>query len=314
LSADEGSLIMPGDWIRLHRKLLDSAVFGDEWLLKLWVWCLLRAGYCDRISGGFKVPAGSFITGRFAASDELNVSPSRWYRGIHQLASLGMVTLSASQERTIVTICNWETYQSQTDVREQQVNSARAQSEQQTNNARAPNEQQVNSARALIQEGKEGKDTEEGKEVGGIPPTTPLENGNGKPKRKLRKPRAITPYSPDFELFWASYPKTGRTDKPGAFEEWPVAVQRAMLDPTTKRDGEAAVAWIVNRAGAYATSQQGTGQFCRKAMNWLSQAGFDEPQEVWNRTENQSGANHGKQQRQLLPTDSGICHPDRAQW
>jgi hypothetical protein len=146
---------MAGDWIKLHRKLLDSAVFSDEWLLRLWVWCLLRAGYCDRMNGGKIVPAGSFVTGRFSAADELNVSPSRWYRGIHQLASLGMITLSASQERTIVSVCNWTTYQEETAVREQQVNRLRTASEQQVNNDRTTIEQQTDTSK----EGKEGKES-----------------------------------------------------------------------------------------------------------------------------------------------------------
>lgn len=147
---------MAGDWIRLHRKLLDSAVFSDEWLLRLWVWCLLRAGYCDRQVGGFTVPAGSFLTGRFSAADELNVSPSRWYRGIHQLASLGMITLSATQERTIVTVCHWTSYQSDTVVHGQQVDSKWTTSEQQVNNERTTSGQQTDTRK----EGKEGKEEE----------------------------------------------------------------------------------------------------------------------------------------------------------
>lgn len=121
---------MPGDWIRLHRKLLDSAVFSDEWLLKLWIWCLLRAGYCEKNRGGRTIPAGAFSTGRHAAADDLNVSPSKWYRGIHQLASFGMVSLSTSNEWTTITICHWDTYQCSDAVRGQPVNNERTTDEQ----------------------------------------------------------------------------------------------------------------------------------------------------------------------------------------
>lgn len=169
---------MNGDWIKLHRKLLESAVFSDEWLLKLWIWCLLRAGYKQRQAGTTVIQAGSFATGRFAAADELGVSPSKWYRGINQLSALGMINVSTSRDRTVVSICNWTTYQSDSDVHEQQVNSERTASEQQVNSktgqsqmtftqqvisengiivnsARAASEQQVNSARALLEESKE---------------------------------------------------------------------------------------------------------------------------------------------------------------
>ena len=54
-----------------------------------------------------------------------------------------MVTLSATQERTTITICHWATYQADFDVREQQVNNERTTSEQQMN---------------TVEEGKEGKE------------------------------------------------------------------------------------------------------------------------------------------------------------
>ena len=30
-------------WIKLHRKLLTSNVFDNEKLLKVWIWCLMKA-------------------------------------------------------------------------------------------------------------------------------------------------------------------------------------------------------------------------------------------------------------------------------
>src|SRR5258706_545114 len=39
-----------GDWIKLHRCLLDSAVFQDDWLCRLFVWCLLKANFAPRVN------------------------------------------------------------------------------------------------------------------------------------------------------------------------------------------------------------------------------------------------------------------------
>lgn len=270
---------MAGDWIRLHRKLLDSAVFSDEWLLRLWVWCLLRAGYCDRNIGGFTVPAGSFLTGRFAAADELNVSPSKWYRGIHQLASFGMISLSANKERTTVTVCNWTTYQSRDDVREQQVNSERTASEQQVNNKRTTDEQQMNTR-------EEGKECKEGEELVGIPPRTPLvsPNGDGKPKRS-RKPRAIVTYSPDFERFWIAFPDGRKTNKPDAFKCWPDAVEDVAL--VQHVEPAQAVDWLVQRATDYDASDQGRGQYVRMPATWIRAQGYNDPPEAWKNKQEQ---------------------------
>ena len=35
-------------YVKLYRKLLDSPVFANEGLLKVWMWCLLRASYTRR--------------------------------------------------------------------------------------------------------------------------------------------------------------------------------------------------------------------------------------------------------------------------
>lgn len=55
------------------------------------------------------------------------------------------------------------------------------------------------------------------------------ENGKGKGKDKKKSPRTprktggrarARPYTADFELFWAEYPKAARDDMPGSFDEW----------------------------------------------------------------------------------------------
>jgi len=42
---DTRKIDLNGGWIRLYRKTLESAVFQNETLLKIWIWCLLRAGH-----------------------------------------------------------------------------------------------------------------------------------------------------------------------------------------------------------------------------------------------------------------------------
>lgn len=242
---------MAGDWIRLHRKLLESAVFSDDWLLKLWVWCLLRASYCDRQIGGFTVPAGSFVTGRFAAADELNVSPSKWYRGIHQLASLGMISLSASQERTIVTVCNWATYQSESAVREQQPDSNRTASEQQVNNERTASEQQSDTR----EEGKEGKDNT---------PKAPKGASNG--------------YCQSFEEWWSAYPK--KSGKEAAFKAWTKAGKQLKVKMVA--DAKDVAAFLLRLCQAYAAARADQDpQYTLNPKTWLDQGHWDDDQTTW---------------------------------
>lgn len=100
-----------GGYIKLFRALLDSPVFESPWLLKLFVWCLLKANFQSSRWRGEVLAPGQFVTGRNAGSDETHASPSRWYRGMQQLEALKCVTLKANSGWTTVTVCNWSRYQ-----------------------------------------------------------------------------------------------------------------------------------------------------------------------------------------------------------
>ena len=121
-------------WIKCYRSIMDSAVWDDEWLVKLWLWCLLRANHQKRNFKGVDIERGQFVTGRMSAADELGVSPSKWYRGMERLVSLGCITTTANSNWTTVTVCNYGVYQDASDdertANEQQMNSQRTANEQ----------------------------------------------------------------------------------------------------------------------------------------------------------------------------------------
>lgn len=98
-------------WIKLHRSIVESSLWPNEWLVMLWVWCLVKANHKDSQFMGDYVKRGQFITGRFKAANELGVDPSRWVRGMDRLEVLGCITQESNNKRTLVTICNYETYQ-----------------------------------------------------------------------------------------------------------------------------------------------------------------------------------------------------------
>ena len=113
---------------------MDSAVWADDWLVRLWVWCLIKANHKTGDWRGHRVERGQFITGRNTASDELGVSPSKWYRGIMRLAELGNVKVEANSVWTMITVCNYSTYQDKEEPErtaiEQRLNSERTADEQ----------------------------------------------------------------------------------------------------------------------------------------------------------------------------------------
>ena len=116
---------MAGDWLKLHRSILDSELFADDWLTRLWIWCLCRANYSNGRFRGEPIERGQFVTGRNSASAELQVSPSKWYRGIERLQQLGCIKTEANSNWTTITVCKYDTYQNGSDEGEQQSDSER---------------------------------------------------------------------------------------------------------------------------------------------------------------------------------------------
>ena len=89
-------------------------------MVRLWVWCLMTASWREfQLTDGTVLQPGQFVTGQKAGSDALEVSPSRFFRGLKRLELLGQISLKANRRGTIVTICNWDTYQYEFDGSEQ---------------------------------------------------------------------------------------------------------------------------------------------------------------------------------------------------
>lgn len=124
---------MNDGFIKVWRRMLDSAVMSDDWICRLWMWCMLKAQWkqADRAGAPSR---GQFFTGQASGSEELMVSPSKWYRGMRTLCDLGCITMEANSKKTTVTVCNYATYQDNVDEIEQplaiQMNNERIASEQ----------------------------------------------------------------------------------------------------------------------------------------------------------------------------------------
>lgn len=152
---------MDSGFVKLYRGLIDSKVFANETTLKIWVWCLLRASYKDRtislkIGKGsvfIHLKAGQFIFGRHRAEEQLGIRGQTVYRWLQRFETeefSNMVNLEVHNQYTIVTICNWDSYQVEEAESEQPKNNQR------TTNALAKNN--LCTSKEHIQEGLESKE------------------------------------------------------------------------------------------------------------------------------------------------------------
>jgi hypothetical protein len=123
-------------WVKTHRALLEHPIIKDPHLARLWLWCLLSANTKASQYRGESLAAGEFVTGRISASQQLSVSPSKWYRDMQKLEEMGCIKLKANSNWTTVSVCNWRTYQARKE-------SERTADEQQMNNGWTADEQRM---------------------------------------------------------------------------------------------------------------------------------------------------------------------------
>lgn len=159
---------MSGGWICLHRQLIESRAFQNEGLLKVWIWCLLKANH-ERawvtIKSGktiqeVEVLPGQFVFGRNSASKELKIPGSTIRNRMAKLKKMQNLDIKADSNYSIITIINWESYQ------DPQKKEDSKEDRQRTGKGQA-------------------KDTNN--------------NENNENNKK--------PYTSDFENFWSAYPK-----------------------------------------------------------------------------------------------------------
>lgn len=98
-------------YIKLHRKILDNGVFADAELLKVFVWCILKANTTPNVVYGRKVDVGEFITGRITASEELHLKPSTIYKRLQRLKAQGYIDISSTTKNSLITVVNYKSYQ-----------------------------------------------------------------------------------------------------------------------------------------------------------------------------------------------------------
>ena len=157
---------MNNGYVKLYRQLLVSPVFQNEGLLKVWIWCLLKATHKgkDEIIGFQKIhlDPGQFVSGRKKDSQVLGITESAFYRRINALKKMEMLSLNTNNRFSVITIENWEKYQNAYDSYEQGF-------AQQMDNKWTADEQQMNTNKNVKNVKNDKNDK---KYIGGAPART----------------------------------------------------------------------------------------------------------------------------------------------
>ncbi len=110
---------MKNGWIKMHRMLLDSSIFADAELLRVFLYCLLQASYrVMTVPIGRQVitlQPGQLLYGRKAVSNRLGIGEGKLRGLMSQLEEMGILTIESSNRYSIVTVLQWDVYQNETD-------------------------------------------------------------------------------------------------------------------------------------------------------------------------------------------------------
>ena len=140
-------------WLKLFRSILDSAVFQDAEVFKVWIWLLCNVAFeqHDTICYGkvIHLKPGQIATGRKKIAQCTDLNENKVYRALTALKSLGNIEIKSTNKYSIITVVNWDKYQDE--------NGKRAASEQQTNSKTTTEEQQDDSKRTQHKNEKNGK-------------------------------------------------------------------------------------------------------------------------------------------------------------
>ena len=104
-------------YVRLYRKILDNPIiFKDSDHVAIWIYLLLNATHKE-ISVIFKgertiLRPGQLIVGSKAIAEELNINYVKVHRVLNDFKNEKQIEKQASNKNSLITILNWEKYQS----------------------------------------------------------------------------------------------------------------------------------------------------------------------------------------------------------
>lgn len=103
---------MNNGFITIHRKITEWEWYTDGNTLRLFMHLLLNANHKPKRWKGVEVNRGQLITGRKTLAEELRLSEQQIRTSINKLKSTNEITTQPTNKFTLVTIVNYDNYQS----------------------------------------------------------------------------------------------------------------------------------------------------------------------------------------------------------
>lgn len=126
-----------GNWLKLYRSMLAWEWYDDTNTTRVFLHCLLNAGYEDFSWRGETIARGQFVTSISDICQATNLTCQKVRTALRNLRSTGEITIKSTNKYSIITVCKFGDYQD--DLKccqpaEQQTNNKQITSKQQANN------------------------------------------------------------------------------------------------------------------------------------------------------------------------------------
>lgn len=121
-SVPASSISQISGFVKLHRRLLNWEWYSDLPVRVLFLHCLLKANFKDTKWKGQVIKAGQFITSIASLSRETALSQQQIRTAILKLKSTGELTNRATSRYSIITVNNWNKWQTEQQAEQQSSN------------------------------------------------------------------------------------------------------------------------------------------------------------------------------------------------
>lgn len=110
-------------YIKLFRKFTEWEWYDDANTMRLFLHCLLKANWEDKMWKGVLIPRGSFVTGRVKLAKELKLTEMQVRTSLDKLKITSEITSKTTSQYSIITVVNWDCYQENNQQNIQQITS-----------------------------------------------------------------------------------------------------------------------------------------------------------------------------------------------
>jgi hypothetical protein len=136
--AERGGREMSG-WIKVHRKIQEWEWYTDSKSVHLFIHILIKANHVARKWRGIDIMPGQFITSRDKLAAETGISAQSVRTILQRMKDTNELTIKSTSQYTMVSVCNWATYQTDVGDINQLIN--QQSTSELTNNQPATNQQ-----------------------------------------------------------------------------------------------------------------------------------------------------------------------------